>query len=701
MQEEFPSRGSRAMGDARSAAAELTVQARPRFRGEAGLLLAFAIVVGVFLPLRLWRASIENSLWIDETESFMLASHAVPVILDYCTIDTNPPGYFLALKGWLKLGKVFLRAPGVFFARTLGTLAWCLLAVGTAWLGRSLFGQAASALVVSVAGSAYAAVFANDARGYCLASVALFLCFLLVIDLYVHGDRPLAWSVWRWLCFAATALVALWTHLLALPIVALLVLVWAALALRRRTLGFAGFGALAIALTAVGFLPWALRIASEVGGLEKSAVTWMTPATVPNLLAVFYFWYPYGRFGGTDQPGWPFWNALGAASLLLPFTLAILAVSRRRAAANPAHLLVGGVGLGLAIAYTCLLWFLQRQSLVTVFYAPRYPALAAAMWAAGIVALASWTVARMGWRRWAIWLLLAPWLAAGVTGQVRALLAERQGNLREMRAAFAPLLPQEGHDLYAMPSELIPYFRGTFADYRMRRIEDLPCSLPREPTATVIDLNFWHLLDRPRDLVARRVLGSKELARGVASRIFPDWRPDYRVYKLRDVEPGAASALCRRGGFVPTPPPIPVTAAAVALPEHQEYHRGWSFPEVSVALTIRRWATREESEILFDRAVPPGRYRLHLRGYNPPYPMAPARIQVAVAGETGTWQREFGEGEFAADFALTLGARHDPLLVRMERATWSPARATGAADSRTLTVLLDFAWIESDGYGAK
>jgi hypothetical protein len=58
-------------------------------------------------------------------------------------------------------------------------------------------------------------------------------------------------------------------------------------------------------------------------------------------------------------------------------------------------------------------------------------------------------------------------------------------------------------------------------------------------------------------------------------------------------------------------------------------------------------------------------------------------------------RREFKEGEFTADLALTLNARHDPLLVRLERAAWSPARATGGADSRTLTVLLDCAWIES------
>ena len=64
--------------------------------GRRAALLGLLLFLAVFLPLRLARAGAEQSLWIDETASFMLASHPFSVILDQCAVDTNPPGYFFA-----------------------------------------------------------------------------------------------------------------------------------------------------------------------------------------------------------------------------------------------------------------------------------------------------------------------------------------------------------------------------------------------------------------------------------------------------------------------------------------------------------------------------------------------------------------------------------------------------------------------------
>jgi hypothetical protein len=683
----------------------LSIPAVSAARGRLAAIAGPLLLLAVFLPLRLVRAAIENSLWVDETASLMLASHPVSVILDQCAVDTNPPGYFLALKAWLKLGKLFLSEPGVLWARALGTAAWLALVAGVAWVGRSLAPGAVNLLLAAVAGSAYAAVSANDARGYCLATVALCLSLLLMLDLYAHPERPLRQAAVRWLLFTLSTVVALWSHLLSAPIFLMLGALFVVLAWRRRTPQFAVGGALALALAGLCFVPWSLAVLAGIGSLQASAVTWMTPATVPNLLAVFYYWYPFGRIAG---PGQPWLDGLGAASILVPVVAALVAARRCRGDANPILLILAAAGLAVAVGFVILLWLLQRFGVVTVFHAPRYPALTAAFWAAGLAALAAWTVERARLRRPAAWLLLAPWLLAAVAGQIWAVVAEKRGGLREMRARFAPYLspgspgppgppaPPAGTELYAMPSELIPFFRQTFADVRLRPIAALPCDLPRRDTAAVLELNFWHFLDRPRDLIARRLLETGHLAARQETAVFPDWRRDYAIHRLTGVDRAAAEALCRRG-LGPAPRPVPPGAAAVALPEDQEYHRGWSFPEVAPDLSIRRWASRETSEIRFDREVRPGSYVLHIRGYNPAYPAAPASIAISVPGESGGAALDVAEGELAADVQLHLTKAHAPLIVSLKRPTWSPRRATGASDSRVLAWLLEVAWLERQG----
>jgi hypothetical protein len=437
-------------------------------------------------------------------------------------------------------------------------------------------------------------------------------------------------------------------------------------------------------------------VLAGAGSLRASAVTWMTPATFPNLLAVFYYWLPFGRIGG---PGRLLLDLLGAASLLLPLGAGLALARRKRGAPDPALALAAAAGLAMALGFVLLLWLLQRCGLMTVFYAPRYPALAAGLWAAGLAALALWTSQRAGLPRTAAGLLLAPWLLAAIAGQVWAVIAERRGGLQEMRARFAPYLPPPGESLYVLPSELLPYFRQTFADFRLRPIGAMPCELAGPSghgAATVLDLNFWHLLDRPRDLIARTVLETGALAAAREAAAFPDQRRDYAVYRLLGIDPAAAEALCRRG-LSPAPRPIPPAAAAVALPENQEYHRGWSFPEVAPDRTIRRWANRETAEILFDRALPPGAYLVHLHGYNPAYPSAPAKIAVGLPGARPEL-RTVPEGELTLDlplgFPLDLKKRQAPLRLSVTRATWSPRKATGARDTRVLSFLFEYAWVE-------
>lgn len=688
-------------------------------------LLALVALVG---PLRVARAAIDNSLWIDEIASFMLASHGLSEIVDHGAVDTNPPGYFVVLKAWLKAARWAGAEPGVLWARLPGTLCWLALAVAAWMAGRRLGGASfSSALAWAVAAGAYAAVQANDARGYAISSVALFVCLGVLAVQYGEcgkgpageGPPPPALveraTLLLWLLYAVAASAAMWTHLLAALVMVLLGFAWLvlALAVRRRCPSFLYLGGLAHLMAAASYLPWLLHLRAELASLHESAVGWMTPATVPNLLAVFAYWYPFGRIAGPEQPGWQLYDSAGALSLLTPVGAALWVARRggresgrpgrddrrERKQQDPRPLLVLALcGFGVALLFAGILWALQRFAGMTVFFAPRYPALTAALWAAGLAGLAAWAVERAGWLRSRVWVLLLPWLACSALGQLWVIGAERTGGLRAMRAHFAPLLPPAGARLYVLPDDLLPFFRRTFAGFDLRPVSELPCALRAvspETAVTVADLNSWHVLDHPRALVARHLIAGGELAARVERASFPDWRPDFNLYRLSSIARAKAGELCARGGFEPAGWDDPPRALASATAEAQRYARGWSFPEVGPDLRIRRWGARANAEVRFDRPLAAGRYKLHYFGYRAGFPQEVALMRLRVEGEPAAHAFNVPEGpiELAFEFTLARATRH-PLL-RVTHPTWRPHEVTGSADPRELASLLSHAWIEA------
>jgi hypothetical protein len=734
-----------------------TSSRRPRKwrSGALGLLALLALV----LPLRVARAAIENSLWIDEIASLMLASHPLGAIVDHGAVDTNPPGYFFALKVWLKLAKLAGAEPGVLWARLLGTLCWLVLALAAWAAGTRCRGASFGAVLAwTVAAGAYAGVQANDARGYSISSVALFVCLAVLVVQYRDGpsaSRASRRALLLWLVYAAAATTAMWTHLLAAPVCVLLGLAWLllALAIRRRCPSFLYLGGLAHLLAGLSFLPWLLHLRAEVESLRESAVGWMTPATVPNLLAVFAYWYPFGRIAGPDQPGWQLFDSLGALSLLAPLAAALWAARARprqdfqpAAAASGEHLPPGDrrppgdgrppeghglpgdsrpllvlalCGFGVSLLFVGLLWALQRLGLMTVFFAPRYPALTAAPWAAGVAALSAWAVERAGWPRARVWFLLLPWLACAGLGQLWAIRAEQSGGLRAMRQRFSPLLPPGGSRLYVLPADLLPFFRRTFGRFDLRPIEELPCALRKAApatAATVLDLNFWHVLDHPQDLVARRVIAGAasggpgagaagapdgaggELAGTVERATFPDWRADFGVYRLSSIAPARAVELCARG-FQPAGWDDPPRALASALAEDQKYARGWSFPELGPDLRLRRWASRPIAEVLFDRPLAPGRYQLHYSGYRAGFPEKIAHMELRLEGDPAAHAFDVPEGPIEILLGFTLARTARCPLLRVTHPMWTPRAATGSSDARHLASLFSHAWIEASPTG--
>jgi hypothetical protein len=672
---------------------------RAHLRRWIPLLLLLALL----LPLHLRRAALEGSLWLDETFSLMLAAQPVSHILDFSTIDTNPPGYFLALKAWLKLGRALAGEPGILWARSLGILAWLALAAGTGWLGRRLCGPAlGAALAWVVAGSGYAGWFAKDARGYSLATVALFLAFLALhalFDAARGAPKPALPEALLWATFAAGLAAAFWTHILSGLVAALLALLWLAMTLalggRRRRFAWGGAAALAAAFLAV--LPWALRLRGQAAALRGGATDWMTPATGETWRQVFLYWFPFGPSGDPASPPAWFWAPLGVLSLAAPLALFLIRASsgrERRSGASSLAPWLAGSGLAIALLFTTTLWLLQRLHLAAVFHASRYPALTAAFWAAGLAGLAFIGGGEGRARGLASSLALVPWLLASALGQSAALRTEteRGSALRATLQAAAA-----GAPLFVLPPELMPFHRELLRGHAARRIEELPCALPGLARVAVLDLNFWPSLSGPRDLIAARAIADGRLAQERAITVFPYPERDFTLTLLGGLHGAAARALCgggERGGFAPAPRPIPPDAASRALPEDQLFTDGWSFLELDGDFALRRWGTRSTVRVVFDRPLPPGDYALHFRGYRAAHPEARAIVRLRLAGTTAERGVTSPGGEIDERLDLHLDrALARPVLV-VEHPTWSPRDSGSPGDPRVLSVLLRWAWIE-------
>jgi hypothetical protein len=548
---------------------------RPRSRS----LLGFLLLLAVFLPAKVWRSSLEGTLWMDETYTLVLVERPTAGIVRLTGRDSHPPLYYLGLDAWLGAGRALGIDSGILWARSLNTLFW-VLAAAAAWvLGRRSLGPSAGTLLAwSVAAAAGLAQMAQDLRSYGFASAGLAVCFLLLLE--PPGARGGRWEAGRWSLYAASAAFALWSHLLSGLVLACLGLVWAALAWRRtRRLRTLAPAVAAHAAALLAFLPWLVQVPRQLAYLERVGTDWMTPATVGNLLLTLVWWLPFGRLHAPTTPAFEGLLPMGIASLALPvagwvaFRWTRWARGRRgpvpedRAVSEPAgvtetdgeasRLERGAVlGLGAGLLFVLLLWGLARSGLAPVFHGPRYPLMASAAWAGGLACLAAAAARRGLHRRRAravlAWGLMAPWLAAGLIGPIWSGASENRTGLASALAPFArdPALA----DLYVMPPEILPFFRGQLSGFRVHPIEQLPCDTAARPglqlRTAVLALNPWVQIETRRDRVARRVIERQALSHRV--RVHELERSSLRatLYVLENVRPAAARYLCEHG-FAP------------------------------------------------------------------------------------------------------------------------------------------------------
>lgn len=651
--------------------------------------MGFGLLIALLLPLVWMRAGAESRLWIDEIHSLQLSQLAVDRLLDESARDFHPPGYALALKLWIKIGRLGGLDPGLPWARALNVVVW-LASAAAAWaLGAAMLGRREGALLtLAVAGSAAAAVVVGDVRSYAFASCSLFLAVLLLAALR-DSSRFGGYARWLWAAYGALLSVALWSHLLAAPVVALLGATWIACVAatpqggtQRTPTWRLRPGLVAHAVPWLLFLPWLVEVPGQLAHLERTAPDWMTPASAGNLLRVFTWWLPLGRIGAPSPAAEIALSLLGGLAVAVPIA-AGLGARRSEGPPGPASTLAA-LALPTAVGSVLLFWLLARLGIAATFHAPRYPLLVGGVLAAGLAGAALAGGRRVSRAAAA----LAFWIVAGLVGQALAIRqAAPAGGVAAFRPQVEALAAGTGGKLFVTPSELAPFVRRTFAGFDLRPIEELACSPP--DAALVLDVNPWPALDRTRDLVMAQAIGAGLLAAGVDRRDFSDLQTSATLYRLEDLDRDLAAELCRRG-FRPTAT-APADAIAAAEPEDQLAGDGWSYLELE-GLEARRWGTRPRVRIRFDRVVPPGSYLLHLRGARQPYPDEVATLAVRMAGTSLDAELPVAPGAIDLALPVEIERARRPVL-SVGHPTWSPAAEMGSIDPRRLSFLFDAAWL--------
>jgi len=639
-----------------------------RLRSGAGLLLLLAVM----LPVQLYLAGFEGSWWVDENESVLMASSSVARLLDFAASDTNPPGYFLVLKPWLALGRRLFGAPGVWWPRLPSVAVWVLLAGFLWFLGRRLCGPVTGAVLAVAICTSPCMSWLAEARPFGIGMV-LGLCCGFLLWWGVEGARSggTSGSGWGWLLYALFAELALWTHLLTLMVLGMLALFGLVAALRLRPLApwLLRDWLLAHAVTSLLFLPWVIHLADQVAARKAETAKWMTSPDLRQWLLIFCRWFPFGRAQAPPAIWFPF----GAAALLIPLLAALAAGWLGRAhhrgnrpdEPNRRLLVTAAVGFAVPLVFTLTLLALQRWRDVPVFFTPRYPAMTAGFWITGLVLLSAWTVRRMSWWPSVLWVLMAPWLIAGWVGAGHY-VAHQHVTVFQRRKA-APFMPPTGTTLFVMPGSLAPYMRGALSSWQVRPAAELPCAIAAGASrddAWVLDLNYLHALDEEQNTVLSGAIRNKVLSRRVKVRYLPP--PQfYTLYRLASIDSDQAQNLCAQGVFRPEPPPIPVNAAAVALPESQRQADGWWWPDVDSHLRYLRWWDRPEVRLVFDRSVPEGDYVLHYRGYCPGHKREPRELHLRLEGAPASLSVRHQEGEIAVDAPIHLAALAGPPVLRL------------------------------------
>jgi mannosyltransferase len=268
------------------------------FRSESFLPL---LVILIAFAARFHHLGTQ-SLWNDEGNSLRLAQRSVGDLIDAAGRDIHPPGYYLALKGWIALA-----GQSEFGLRALSALAGVLTAAVTIALGRALFSRAAGIMAgLLVALSPFAVYYSQETRMYAPLGLLTAASMWVFVGWMKQATRRGV------LQYAPTKSISSGVRLLALALInaaglytqysfpftmiaqGLILVLWVArhplVTARRALTGYA----LAALLTLVLFLPWLPTAWDQVTNWPRTGVD----LALAEQLRTVSGWITYGNTAG-------------------------------------------------------------------------------------------------------------------------------------------------------------------------------------------------------------------------------------------------------------------------------------------------------------------------------------------------------------------------------------------------------------------
>ncbi|HPQ70296.1 MAG TPA: glycosyltransferase family 39 protein [bacterium] len=254
----------------------------------------------------------QRGTWTDEAATIFAVSKPLGEMLrDIGRFDVNPPGGYLALWLWGKLGG------SLTHMRALSGALFGLAVVLTYALGHRLVGRVVGFLGAILFGIAPLSLYlAAQARYPMLLTVLLLGATLAVLALAKSGSTRAA------LAWAALGLAAAYVHYFSafvlLAHLLFLLTSWKSLADRRKVVA-------ALAAMAVLYLPWLIVLAKQLlareaaGGGEHVPFYQLLPLALVYLTQGFSYWRLPSFWREFVHPSWSFVPLLAA----LPFVFAV------------------------------------------------------------------------------------------------------------------------------------------------------------------------------------------------------------------------------------------------------------------------------------------------------------------------------------------------------------------------------------------
>lgn len=650
-------------------------------RSTAVVLLLISLVAT--LTVKLWRGSLESTIWMDEVFSLELATKGLPELVDLAEQDVHPPLYYVSLHFWLGTWEAIGVEPSILLARSLNIFSWAVLVVGAFLAMKKLSSISEAVLGAALVGILPGAVqLTQDARSYGMALLGTTIAFLVLILDLTATDRTRRSRGILWTVFALASLLATSCHHLSWLALIAMMLGWLVSSLILD--GFHPRALLAPILASVAVAafstPWLLDLSRQTRSLTEAAPTWMTPPTAGNLVRVFAVWLPLGRDGGSLLAAFP-WLWLLVVCCWASIPVLALGLHRNR---NRRLFVAGIAGLSVALVFIGSLWSLSRYGHIPVFHGPRYPLLVSGIWATAIWLLAA-SAPRIGATpRSAIpWLATLPWIVCGLTSLSLTVQLEARSSGSIKSAVASEVSLRSG--LYFSPKELEPFFRSTLRATNAVPIPESPCESTGPDSLDILILNRWRGLDTPESLLFHSALQQGQL--GSTSRApIPAETNDFEMIHMADGSWRArfVETVCPALTRLRNGDDAPGSAMSANLGA-QRFGDGWSYLEFDRKLRPFRWTNRRAAVLRLRGPLSAGRHQLILTGRL----MVGERLDVSIPSAGFKASVDIPDRDFDISIPFDAsGATAPETLVGLESPVQVIEPSTSRSYSRTLSILI-------------